>query len=73
MKAPRYHIFSGSRDKDALWLESVEGLGAAHEKMKERAAEKPGPYFIFCTKTHAVLASINTSSENDIKAPRQSA
>jgi len=73
MKVPRYHIFSGVRDKDALWLESVEGLGAANERMKERAAEKPGPYFIFCTDTHAVLASINTSSDNDIKDRRASA
>jgi hypothetical protein len=73
MQVPRYAIFSGFTDKDALWLESVEGLGAANERMKERAADSPGPYFIFCTKTHKVLASIDTSADSDIKARRESA
>ena len=29
--------------------------------MKELAAQSPGPYFVFCTRTHKVLASIDTS------------
>jgi hypothetical protein len=41
--------------------------------MKERAAGNLGHTFIFCSETYTVLASINTSSKNDIKAPRQSA
>jgi|SRR5215469_9946907 len=47
MRVPTFHIFSGFRDKDALWLESVEGLGAANERMKQLGAEDPGPYFVF--------------------------
>ena len=73
MRVPHYHIFSGFRDKDALWLDSVEGLGAADERMKQLAAEKPGPYFIFSTDTHTVLASIDTSIQSHIKARRESA
>jgi hypothetical protein len=60
---PTYDIFSGSRDKDALWLEAVQGLGAACDRMKELAAQTKGPYFVFCTSTHKVLASVDTSQD----------
>jgi hypothetical protein len=41
MAVPRYHIFSGLfSTTDVLWRESVERLGAAHEKMKQLAAQK---------------------------------
>jgi hypothetical protein len=62
MTVPKYEVFSGLRDKDAVWLECVEGLGAAYECMKEIAAKSPGPYFVFCARTHRVLASIDTSN-----------
>jgi hypothetical protein len=62
MRVPKYDIFSGLRDKDAVWLECVEGLGAAYEHMKEFAAKSPGPYFVFCPQTHKILASIDTSN-----------
>jgi hypothetical protein len=58
----QYDIFSGLPHKNAKWLESVEGLDAAREKMLERAARQPGPYFVFCVEAYAVLASTNTSS-----------
>ena len=61
MTVPTYHIFSGLPDRDALWLEAVEGLGAAHNRMRERAVKSPGAYFVFCPQTHTVLASIDTS------------
>jgi hypothetical protein len=56
-----YDIFSGQVDKDALWIGAVEGLGSAAMQMHQLAAEKPGSYFLFCTKTRQVLASIDTS------------
>jgi len=71
MRVPNYHVFSGSRDKDALWLESIEGLGAANERMEQLAAEKPGPYFIFSTDT-TFSRSIDTSIQT-LKAHRTSA
>lgn len=58
-----FEIFLGYFDKDALWLEAVRGLGAASRRMKERSEEFPGPYFVFCTKTHSVLVSIDTSEQ----------
>ena len=56
-------FFAGTfGDGDALWLEAIEGLGIAFEKMKERAAGVPGKLFVFCQTTHTVQASIDTSS-----------
>jgi len=73
MRVPTFHVFSGFRDKDAMWLESVEGLGAANERMKQLAGEKPGPYFVFSTDTSNVVASIDTSIQSGAKAHRKSA
>jgi hypothetical protein len=61
MKIPQYDIFSGETDKDALWLEAVEGLGTAKDRMQVLATQTPGPYFVFCQRTHKILASIDTS------------
>jgi hypothetical protein len=61
MKVPQYDIFSGRVDRDAMWLETVDGLGAAVERMKEYAKQSPGCYFVFCTNTHSAIASIDTS------------
>lgn len=44
---PRFDIFSGSIDKDALRIEAVEGLAKARERMEELAANVPGKYFVF--------------------------
>jgi len=33
--------------------------------MKEYAKQSPGQYFVFCSKTHSVLASINTPRIQD--------
>ena len=53
-------IFSGELDKDAMWLESVQGLSNARARMVQIAAEKPGRYFIYSVRSHAVLAQIET-------------
>jgi hypothetical protein len=60
MKLPQYDIFSGCADKDALWIETVEGLGNAYDLMTKIAAESPGRYFVFCPRSHAIRGSINT-------------
>jgi hypothetical protein len=69
MAVPSYDIFRGySLETDVLWIESVEGLGAAAERMRAIAAEKPGPYFVFSVRDHEVLASIDTTpkAESDV-------
>lgn len=68
-REPRFDIFSGQIDKNALWIETVEGLSSARERMEQIAAEKPGQYFIFSPLNHAVLAQIETfASHSNSKA-----
>ena len=67
MRIPTYDIFAGTQDKDALWLEAVDGLGAACDRMKERAAQAPGCYFVFCTQTHKVLATIDAANGGEVR------
>lgn len=68
MRIPTYDIFAGSQG-DALWLEAVAGLGAACDRMKERAAQSPGIYFVFCTETHKVMATIDSSKDGEVRRP----
>jgi hypothetical protein len=42
MTIPQYEIFLGRADKSAMWLEAVDGLGAAVDRMKEYAKKSPG-------------------------------
>lgn len=56
-----YDIFSGLREHGPIWLESIEGLEAACARMRDRATSKPGAYFVYCSQTNTVLASVDTS------------
>jgi hypothetical protein len=60
MKEPSFDIFSGRPDKNALWIETVEGLSNARARMHDLAAQKPGQYFVFSTGGHAIIAQIET-------------
>ena len=71
MKLPQYHIFSFFLDKDPMWLEMVEGLATAHKRLKERAAEEPGPYSIFCSEMRTVVASLYATSGCASDAPAE--
>jgi hypothetical protein len=66
---PRFHLFSGIPDRDAIWIEAIEGLANASDRMKKLAAEKPGPYFVFSSFTYTVAAEIDTT-ENPIQKVR---
>jgi hypothetical protein len=61
MDIETYDIFSGRTDKQPLWIESVEGLDAAKQRMHDFAASTPGPYFVYRVSTQAVLAFTDTS------------
>jgi hypothetical protein len=59
---PNFEIFKGRfADQNAVWVESVKGLAAANERMKQIAADKPGAYFVFSPVNHTVLAIIDTT------------
>lgn len=60
MSEPKFDIFSGDLDKDAMWIETVQGLSNARERMEEIASQKPGRYFIFSSSSHAVLSQTET-------------
>lgn len=44
--------------KDAIWLEAVEGLADARRRMDERAAARPGQYFLF--SEGSIVAKVDT-------------
>ena len=56
----RYDIFSGELADDALWLEAVDGLDGAIDRMNQCATEKPGRYFVYKVDSQTVVASIDT-------------
>ena len=68
MRTPVFDIFSGVPDRDARWLETVEGLGASFDRMKEIAAENPGRYFIFDPREHVVRLCIDTKLTARLKS-----
>jgi hypothetical protein len=55
----RFDIFSGWPN-NAIWIEAVEGLSNARERMGQIAGENPGRYFLFCPRTQASVAEIHT-------------
>jgi hypothetical protein len=56
MSEPTFDIFSGTSDKDARWLEAVEGLSKAQDRMEHIAAVRPGEYFLYSPLSHTILA-----------------
>ena len=54
-----FDIFSGTQ-KNAAWIETVEGLSAARERLQQIAGKKPGQYFIFSALTRISVCEIET-------------
>jgi hypothetical protein len=57
----RYNIYSGTHQQNARWIETVEGLATAVERMHKQAIKSPGPYIIFCPRDRTILATIDTT------------
>jgi len=55
-----FDIFSGTQ-KNAAWIETVEGLSAARERLQQIAREKPGQYFIFSALTRISFVRLKPS------------
>ena len=66
MRNLTFDIFSGELEKDPSWLEAVQGLASAKERMKQIAEERPGKYFIFCVADRSVLESIDTLANSEL-------
>ena len=60
-KVPGFDIFSGRfGEKDVVWLGTVEGLGAARDRMLQFAAKQPGAYFVFSSDSQLIVAAVDT-------------
>ena len=71
---PAFDIFRGRfGDADVVWIEAVEGLAVARERMEHFASEAPGPYFVFSSFSHVVLAAIDTTHLIRASAPAKRA
>jgi hypothetical protein len=58
-----FDIFSGRfRQKDAIWIDSVEGLAEACQAMLRAAAEKPVPHFVLSSHGCVAVDSLDTTS-----------
>lgn len=63
MDEPTFDIFAGAPEEHGLWVEAVEGLSNARERMAQIAAQKPGTYFLFSSCSQSILARIRTFQE----------
>ena len=62
-EVPKFDIFSGAPDRDAIWVCAVRGLANAKERMDEIAIERPGRYFIFNAVERTILAQTETFAQ----------
>ena len=66
---PKFDLFFGRYgEQDATWIETVDGLGNAADRMNKLAREKPGAYFVFHSSTHQVLGSVDTTPKSGTKS-----
>ena len=63
MDEATFDIFAGAPEEHGLWVEAVEGLSNARERMAQIAAQKPGTYFLFSAFSQSILARIRTFQE----------
>ena len=65
-----FDIFSGVADRDAMWIEAVDGIEEATARMRQIAADSPGDYFVFDVSSRSILARANTAepTQDDAKS-----
>ena len=69
MSVPVYDVFSGTCAYDAVWLETMQTLESACERMKRFAATSPGPYFVIRYDTGVVVAQLNAVRKDPLLLP----
>jgi hypothetical protein len=59
---PQFDIFAGEPgEKNAMWVEAIEDLKVANDRLRALASEKPGKYFVFCVRTREIVSAVDTS------------
>jgi hypothetical protein len=66
MTEPTFDIFAGGPEKDPVWVEAVQGLSDALERMEQIAQKTPGQYFVFSIGSHAILARTETFKKPEL-------
>jgi ActR/RegA family two-component response regulator len=59
MSSATYDLFKGNSQENAIWIEAVEGLEAATERMNRLAATESNDYFLF--QSGNIIASAKNS------------
>ena len=67
MRDTAYDLFKGTPQENALWLETLEGLRPAIDRMNRLALTKPDDYFLF--HTGGVVASVKNPSTHRQQTP----
>ncbi len=60
MSEETFDIFSGAPEEYGSWVEAIEGLSSAQQRMEQIAAEKPGKYFLFSSADQSILTQVDT-------------
>lgn len=62
-KGPKFNVFSGQPNKKPVWIESVDGLAEALDRIEAIAAVKPGRYFLYSSADSAIVLQIERHSK----------
>jgi hypothetical protein len=57
-----FEIFSGAPEETGLWVEGIEGLSNARQRVEQIAEEKPGKYFLLSGGSQSIITRIETRS-----------
>jgi hypothetical protein len=67
MREPTFDIFSGTPDRDAVWLECVDGLSEARQRLDYIGTVRPGAYFLYDHASRSVIAKSGTTKQLEIE------
>jgi hypothetical protein len=48
---------------DSVWIEAVEDLETAYDRMRDWAAKRPGKCFVYCTRTRRAVHRSDTAPD----------
>ena len=57
-----YDIFRDEPDGSPLWVEAVEGLEHAMNRMEELASSDPSDYYLYCAQAGRIIRRLKARS-----------
>jgi hypothetical protein len=58
-------IFRKDANGNPVWIDAVQDLDGARQRLSQLALARPGEYFVFDHSTHSVVTSISGQIELD--------